>query len=224
MELKINSTWHFIQTLIQLPESIEAPLIYFSPFDRDIQEATWTEWQSEWIVKNPEIWNDWVKLKNSRGNKIEITDEWVKENQKILFPFPAQFLAFHYDRTTRIQINQQKTFLRFYQNDYQGIKKDFVGYGFYVSAHEMLHYALEQIGIKETKLHHCMYVLELVDGKTLIDHLADFLVAHQISSHVLHKYGVESEKSMNQCHRLNQEEQNRARELLNNLQLNVPSF
>ncbi len=98
--------------------------------------------------------------------RTEISDQWIESNIDEIFPFPGNFLAFHYDGTNRIQINPNRTFRSSIQIDPYGVRRDLDGYGYYSVGHEMLHYALEIKGIVPTKLHHCLMLYAFEDHDT----------------------------------------------------------
>lgn len=157
-----------------------APVIYFSPFDPEQQDERWTEWQKDWSAEHKSVWADYRCEFLGQCDGV-VSDEWIFENIAKAFPFPPHFLAYHYDDTNRIQINPKRTFYAYMQNDQYGIKRDFVGYGYYVTAHEMLHYTLEKKGI-EPRLHHCLFVSPNRDNKSLVDRVAQFLIDEGVSS------------------------------------------
>ncbi len=202
-----QKVWNFWDQRLSLPSGLTPPEIYFYSFQRHIQTNEFTQWQSHWLLGNTDIWSDWADLKNKNGQSMEITREWIVKNVSSIFPFPKTFLAFHYDRTNRIQMNPERTMLSTYQNDPYGIKRDFLGAGYYSMGHEMLHYALQEKVSIPTKLHHCLFVTPHPEtGRMLIDDMAQFLVDEKLSATSMIKMGPSSETKMDPCKRMNSDE------------------
>lgn len=209
-EAKLAAIWDFVKVLGGPDLGLEPPVLVFSPFDPAVQHPGWTAWQAKWAEGNAQLWRDW--LCNPAGRKLypetkplcsdpAAVDAWLAAHPeaKRNFPFPKQFRAFHYDGTNRIQIDPETTFLAFYQNGADGFKRDLIGYGWHVTGHEMLHYALEKRGVPPLT-HHCVFVTPQADGKSYLERLDEFLVEKGWGSPaLLHRFGVAAEKSMNPC-------------------------
>lgn len=178
---ELADIWTFVRALGAAPEGAPPPLLYFSRFDPLAQAADWTAWQRQWTTKHPEIYED--------ARKAGVTGD---------FPFPASFRAYHYDGTERIQLDPKTTFLAFYQNGPDGLPRDFVGLGYYVAGHEMLHYVLELAGVPG-KRHHCLFVTPRGQGPSYMEALADFLIARGYSSFAVKRYGLGQELALDPC-------------------------
>lgn len=216
---RASMVWDFVQQLVALQGLVEAPYIYIAPFELESQSKEWTKWQRSWIRNHPEIWVDYIKTQKEIDTP-ERLQQWARENGDDIFPFPKVFLAFHYDGTNRIQINPFRTFYAHYVNDPYGIKRDFVGSGYYSTGHEMLHYALEVKGILPTRLHHCIFVKELPNGKpALLDQLAEFLINTEISAPIIELMGPGGERKAAPCSRLSDSDLRLAEEAVNQLGL-----
>ena len=207
IEDQSNKIWAFLTHRLDLPADDAAPVIYFDPFDRDVQSADWTAWQKAWTRTHPTIWRDWTALRLA-GSTAEISQQWIDSNIDEIFPFPNNFLAFHYDGTNRIQINPNRTFRASIQYDPYGVRRNLDGYGYYSASHEMLHYALELKGVVPTKLHHCLF---LHAGETpgtpgLMEEIADFLVDEGIVASISRHRGLRSEHLLAPCERLTADE------------------
>lgn len=198
----MNEIWDFVAGhLAQIGDwDVVPPEVHVEPFSRDQQSADWTAWQNEWLVEHPDVWLDWTDVKGTP--RADITAEWIRAHLKDLYPFPTTFRGFHYDGSDKIQVNPLTTFLAFYQNDPYGVKKDFVGYGYYVSGHELTHYALAQRGIPD-RLHHCLYVLSIDGHPSLMERLANALVARGFASAMVKRSGLEQEVLLDPCSHLN---------------------
>ena len=197
LQKQSDSIWSFIQQTLKLSKS-PPPIIYFFPFEKESQDQNLTNWQAQWISKNPFIWKEYTSY--AKIHSKTITAEWIKEFMTHSLPFPKNFIAFHYDNTNYIQMNPKRAFLSYYQNDPYGVKKDMVGLGFYIMGHEMLHYAFQEKDILPSENHHCLFVLPLLPNKkSVLEVLSDFLIASQFSSSVIKILGLQNEEKFQPC-------------------------
>lgn len=211
-EEHIAAIWEFVQTLGGPKQGLKPPVIHFSRFVLAEQAPAWTAWQRNWSRGQDQIWTDY--LCNSAGKKAhpEVVAErlcespaallaWLRAHPEVReeYPYPPQFRAFHYDGTDRIQIDPYTTYFAFYQNGPDGLPRDYTGYGYYVTGHELLHYVLENRGIPGPT-HHCLFVTKQADGKSYMEKLADFIVARGIGTEFsMRRYGLGQEESLDPC-------------------------
>jgi hypothetical protein len=211
-EEHIAAIWDFVQGLGGPKLDLEPPVIHFSRFVLAEQDPAFTAWQRQWSRGNEQIWTDY--LCNAAGKKAhpEIVRErlcdspealraWLAAHPEVReeYPYPPQFRAFHYDGTNRIQVDPYTTYMAFYQNGPDGLPRDYVGYGYYVTGHELLHYVLEQRGIPGPR-HHCLFVTKQADGKSYMEKLAEFIVARGVGTDFsMKRYGLSQEESLNPC-------------------------
>ena len=189
-----ESIWFFIKNILKLPKETAPPVIYFFPFNKKIQDQELTDLQEKWILKNPFIWTEYIYY-NKNNSSEKIKEFFTKK-----LPFPKSFIAFHYDNTNYIQINPQRAFLPYYQNDPYGVKKDLLGLGFYIMGHEMLHYAFQEKEILPSRNHHCLFTLPLLPNEqNVLEALSDFLIAHKYSSSLIKILGPKKEKRLMPC-------------------------
>lgn len=196
---KINRIWNFTRNEIahlNAEQSAITPVVVMEPFDRALQSPEHTAWQKEWIINNPSIWLEWAILKGIPVSQV--TQDWIRQRIDTLFPFPKGFRALHYDKTSVIQVDPDATFMAFYHNNEYGMKKDLVGYGYYVTAHELTHLALARRGIPD-RLHHCIYVTSVEDQPTLMERAIDFLMAGEIAHSAVRMYGYNNEVGLAPC-------------------------
>jgi len=207
IQQRSDEIWSFLTRHLDLPSQHPAPIIYFHPFDKEAQSTEWTTWQKAWTLTHPVIWRDWTALRSHKST-TEISQQWIESNIDEIFPFPTNFLAFHYDGTNRIQINPNRTFRASVQLDPYGIRRNLDGYGYYSTAHEMLHYALEVKGIVPTKLHHCltMYAPEDQDTPGLMEQLTDYLVDTGTIAPISRYRGLSTERALAPCKGLSADE------------------
>ncbi len=185
LKAQANLIWNFIKISLNLPNSIQPPYIYFSPFNKDKQDKDFTDWQTKWILNNKYIWEEYYRYSNNFDSD---------------FPFPKNFIAFHYDNTNYIQIDPKRSFLLYYQNNPYGVKEDLVGIGFYIMAHEMLHYAFQEKKILPTKNHHCLFIHPLSShNKSILGVLSDFLIINKLSSPIIKVLGLKKEELLLPC-------------------------
>lgn len=197
LEDKISKTWDFIKKQFQIGESVPAPVIYFAPFVFSKEDPEWLKKQRSWIGSHPEIWNDWNAISNGKPP--------VEEGN----PFPDWFSAFQYYDTNLIQVNPFASFFPYYQYDNLGIPTDVAGLGYYSTGHELYHYALNLKNIP-VKLHHCIFVSKPETKENMMNQLAEFLVANQISSSLAFIRGSRIEEQLRPCESLSTEEQKAA--------------
>lgn len=207
IQRRSDEIWSFLTQHLGLPSQVPAPVIYFDAFDKGAQSPEWTAWQKVWTRTHLVIWRDWTALRSHKST-TEISQEWIDSNIDEIFPFPTNFLAFHYDGTNRIQINPDRTFRASMQMDPYGIRRDLDGYGYYSAAHEMLHYALEIKGIVPTKLHHCLMIYAPEDQYTpgLMEQLTDYLVDTGTIAPISRYRGLSTERALAPCEGLSADE------------------
>lgn len=207
IQSKTDAIWSHLEQRLTLIGAHRAPAIHFSPFDQGSQSAAWTAWQKSWTRSHPVIWSDWTALR-SKGERIEISRQWIEENIDEIFPFPKTFLAFHYDGTNRIQINPKRTFLASVQLDPYGVRHDLDGSGYYTEAHEMLHYALELKGVVPTKLHHCLMLYRPAEGdsRALMEQVTDYVVEQKMLAASARYRGLAAERAFAPCAKLTADE------------------
>lgn len=112
----------------------------------------------------------------------------------------------HYDGTGRIQVNPDTTYKAMITPDQNRTTwRDYVGYGYYVTGHEFMHYALSKRGIPD-KLHHCIYVISHEGKPSLMAQLNNQLIAAGIGGALLPRYGINQEIELNPCLQLTPEE------------------
>jgi hypothetical protein len=147
----------------------------------------------------------------------DVSPEWINSHIDSVFPFPRNFVAFHYDGTNRIQIDPRRAFIDSMQVFIDGERRGRSGQGFYSLGHEMLHYALELRGVEQKKLHHCLMLYTERRGDTtsalmpapmpaLMEEVADHLVEEQIIAPIARLRGLMTEHSLRPCNRLTDEE------------------
>lgn len=157
LQPSVNGSWEYIRHLLQI-SSDPAPVIYFYYFDRATQPVLLTTLQDRMIEKFPEdLRNDPESIRRSFKALSGITYD------ADLFS-PRSPL-----RGRVIQINPARSF----DIESGGLR----GYGLYLTAHEMLHYALNRKGI-DKKYHHCLMVEENAAGESLMLKIARDLVGH----------------------------------------------
>lgn len=210
-EAHIAAIWEFVQTLGGPKQGLKPPVIHFSPFVLETQDPAWTAWQRQWSLSQDQIWTDYLCNPAGKKKHPELVAEKVCEQGRILewyrahpevrdeYPYPPQFRAFHYDGTNRIQIDPWTTYFAFYQNGPDGLPRDYVGYGYYVTGHEMLHYVLENRGIPGPT-HHCLFITKDAEGRSYMERLADFIVARGIGTEFsMKRYGLAQEEALDPC-------------------------
>lgn len=206
----IAKIWGFVsQELARLDQSkIRPPALYLEPFVHTQQSEGFTRWQSEWIVNHASVWLEWTNIDDVP--KEQITPEWIRERLDKIYPFPATFRGFHYDGTNVIQVNPEVTFKSMVTPDQNHTSfRDYVGYGYYVTGHELAHYALAQRGIPD-KLHHCIYLISVEGKPSLMRRLNDFLISEKIAGIFLSRYGLDQELSFSPCANLTPDENRQA--------------
>lgn len=207
IQQRSDKIWSYLTQQLDLPSHALPPVIYFHPFDKAAQSPAWTAWQKAWTRTHSVIWRDWTALR-SHESTTEISQQWIDSNIDEIFPFPTNFLAFHYDGTNRIQINPDRTFRSSIQMDPYGIRRNLDGHGYYSTGHEMLHYALEIQGVEPTKLHHCLmlYAPEGQGCPGLMEQVADYLVEAGIIATISRYRGLSTEHTLAPCESLTADE------------------
>jgi hypothetical protein len=171
---KILKMWEFVRELAGAPADIEPPVVYLASFDPAKEDPELAAWRLSWSAGYPEV----------------------------DLPFAAEVKGYHYMKTNVIQVNPLSTYMRFYRAASDGRKKDLVGYGYYVTAHELLHYALEAAGVPGES-HHCLILQpQGSDGKSHMERVIDFLAAEGIGSASLKFYGLREEQMKFPCQRM----------------------
>lgn len=208
----LADVWAHVQRDAGASAGLEAPYLYFSKFDPEAQDPEWTLWQKRWVAGHPAIYEDWLcrggdsagdarwaEGRRLCGRRAELL-AWVGAHPELQqqYPFPKSFRAFHYDGTNRIQIDPGSTFFAFYQNGPDGMPRDFVGLGYYVTGHELTHYALESRGVPGER-HHCLFVTADAAGGSPMERLADFLIARGYASYAVKRYGLGPEIALDPC-------------------------
>jgi hypothetical protein len=212
--------WNYTSMeLVHLPATSQPPVIAIEPFVRSKQSPEWTQWQNDWIIHNASVWLEWVPVSVPHD---QVTESWIREHideiQLIDPAIAASFRGLHYMNSNRLQINPDSTFLKYYMEDPSGTgKHDFVGLGYYTSAHEMLHHSLSLKGIPET-LHHCMFVMQIEENQTsLMEKVADHLIENGIAGMAVKLFGLNGEVGFNPCSHLSEKDRNQAEQLLRGL-------
>lgn len=205
----VDDVWAFVRALAGAPADTPPPLVHFSRFSVADQEPEWTAWQKGWVAGHPEIYADWLCQEDfdSRyaeghalcGQRPRLL-AWIAAHPELSgeYPFPSTFRAFHYDGTNRIQIDPMTTYFAFYQNGPDGMPRDYVGLGYYVTGHEMMHYALERAGVPGAT-HHCLFITPRGGAPSYMEQLADFLAARGYSSYAVKRYGLGPEIALDPC-------------------------
>ena len=212
---KLAQIWNFIQSdLAQLGnKEIVPPVLHLEPFERAKQSSAFTAWQNDWMIHHASVWLEWTKIPNM--NKQDISEDWIRAHIGTIYPFPPAFRGFHYYGTNHLHVNPNTTYLAYLQSDPYGNKTDYTGYGYYVSGHEMTHYALAQRGIPD-KLHHCIFVS---GPSSLMLRLANFLEKKSlVAAPMLEFLGLQQEISMAPCAQLTAEERAEALRLARELE------
>lgn len=163
LQNSIEGSWEYIRRLVGI-EAEPAPVIYLYPFDRNTQPALATSLQDQTIARIPEL----------RDNP-----ELAQRFFSILYGITYDADLFPADSPLRgrlIQVNPNRSF-----NVETGGHR---GYGLYLTAHEMLHYALNRKGIA-AKFHHCLMIEENGNGESLMLKVARDLIAHDWANETL---------------------------------------
>lgn len=206
---RLAETWEFVKVLGGAPADLPPPAIYFMQFDPKKQDPAWTAWQKDWASRDPQILVDWVCSQAGRAKHPEPVAKglcadpakvrvWLAAHPEVNddYPFPPTFRAFHYDGTDRIQVNPYTTYTGVIM---QAISLEGLGYGYYVTGHEMLHYVLDRKGVPGAT-HHCLFVTPQADGKSYMAKLADFLIEEKGYAHFMaRRLGHDAEVSLNPC-------------------------
>lgn len=209
LEARLSEVWEFVKVLGGAPEDLPPPTVYFMAFDPAKQDPAWTKWQKDWAARDPQILVDWVCSYAGRAKHPEPVDKglcadpakvrvWLAAHPEVNddYPFPPAFRAFHYDGTDRIQVNPATTYTGVIM---QAIPLEGLGYGYYVTGHEMLHYVLDRKGVPGAT-HHCLFVTPRADGKSYMERLADFLIEEKGYAHFMtRRLGLDAEISLNPC-------------------------
>jgi hypothetical protein len=224
VQSKSDRIWSYLVERFALSARAPTPTVQFQPFDLARQSPGWSAWQKDWIRTHPAIWRDWSAVQPARLTTAispevppDVSPEWINSHIDSVFPFPRNFVAFHYDGTNRIQIDPRRAFIDSMQVFIDGERRGRSGQGFYSLGHEMLHYALELRGVEQKKLHHCLMLYTERKGDTtsaltpalmpaLMEEVADHLVEEQIIAPIARLRGLRTEHSLRPCNRLTDEE------------------
>jgi uncharacterized protein YbaP (TraB family) len=161
--------WEFVKTLAQAPASLPPPRIRFETFDPQRAGLDTLAW----------------------------IDDWGKAHPDVVLPFPKTMQGYYFEGTGLAQI-APGVFRRHYQTDpATGLKRDFVGLGYYSLGHEMLHYAFEQKGVPIAG-HHCAFLEG--GGNSLSERLAAFLSDAGLSSMLfIQRDAISAERRLSSC-------------------------
>lgn len=210
LESRLAEVWEFVKRMGGAPADLPPPTIYFSQFDPAKQDPKWTLWQRDWSTRHEQIYADWLCSYSGHAKYPQPRDSglcgdprkvlsWIAGHPEVLgeFPFPAAFRAFHYDGTDRIQVNPTTTYTG---TILQGVPLESIGYGYYVTGHEMLHYVLDRKGIPG-ETHHCLFVTpQPPHPKSYMERLADFLIDEKsYSNFMVRQIGLGAELSLRPC-------------------------
>lgn len=215
VQSKADRIWSYLVRRFALPDETPTPVVQFAPFALASQAPAWSVWQKDWIKTHPAIWRDWSAMQPTRSS-AEVSVEWIDSHIDSVFPFPKNFLAFHYDGTNRIQIDPKRTFIDSMQVFIDGERRGRSGQGFYSLGHEMLHYALETRGVAQKKLHHCLMLYrgdakddasaDALPPPALMEDVATHLVEEHIIAPIARLRGLRTEQSLRPCDRLTKDE------------------
>jgi hypothetical protein len=220
IQSKSDRIWFYLRRRFALSDLTPAPTVQFQPFDLAAQSPDWSAWQKDWIRTHPTIWRDWSAMQPARS-AADTSAEWIDSHIDSVFPFPKNFIAFHYDGTNQIQIDPLRGFRDSMQVFVDGERRDRNGRGFYSLGHEMLHYALELRGVSQKKLHHCLMLYTDDDSgdapavtsalmpalmPALMEEVANHLVDEHIIAPVARLRGLRTEQSLRPCARLSDDE------------------
>lgn len=142
---RIDTAWKKIEAMLKVPEG-PAPIVYLYPFDPSVQPARLTELQEKAReAANPPTTQEEVLKFYARAFGVTYEESFYGPNDA--------------DRGRVIQINTALMFVR------EGMLDR--GLGLYVTSHEMMHYALNRIGI-DPKFHHCLMVADRGERESLL--------------------------------------------------------
>lgn len=210
-EDNLAGIWVFVRGLAGASPTLEPPRIHFAAFDPGKQDPEWSRWQADWTSKRDDIFGAWLCSGPGRKKYPEATPLCSKGEAALVafvnahpqvrseFPFPPEFRAFHYDGTGVIQVNQESTYLPHLQTGPDGRRRDYVGYGYYVTGHEMMHYALESVGVPGPS-HHCLFVTKRPEtGTSYMEDLVTYLQDAGIAGFAVRRYGLQQEEMLDPC-------------------------
>ena len=210
-EKNLADIWVFVRGMAGASPTLPPPRVHFAAFDPAKQDPEWTRWQAEWTARRDDIFAAWLCSVPGRKKYPEATPLCAQtEKDRVAFvaahpavraeyPFPPEFRAFHYDGTGVIQVNPETTYLPYLQTGPDGVRKDYVGYGYYVTGHEMLHYALESVGVPGPT-HHCLFVTKRPEtGTSPMEDLAAFLQDRTLAGFAVRRYGLQQEEQLRPC-------------------------
>lgn len=160
---RLDQTWTQLTALLRTPNT-DAPLVYLYPFDRTVQPAELTELQDRFVETIPDL-----KTKPSMVAKLFSRINGITYDPQ-LFPEGSS------NAGRLIQINTNRSYLNEAEFDR--------GYGLYITAHEMVHVALNRLGV-DKKYQHCLMVDADSNGQTLMRKIFDFLLQHDWVSPML---------------------------------------
>jgi hypothetical protein len=190
---KIDRIWEYERQTFLGSKEVAEPEISFYVFIRARESKEWIEFQSQWLAAHADILKGWIAQATSQNSA-----EWVAAHVDKNFPFPADFRGLFYADTNQLQISPSYSFYRYYQNGPDGMKRDQVGYGYYSTAHEMLHYVFAAKGIP-LPLHHCLFITATDGGQSPMEVMTDFLIREKLSPMAVRMFGYQEEMGANAC-------------------------
>lgn len=212
-EGNLADIWVFVRGMAGASAALPPPRLHFAPFNLARQDPEWSRWQADWTSGRDDIFASWLcsgpgTRKYPEAAPLCSVSEaalvaFVNAHPSVRseYPFPPEFRAFHYDGTGVVQINPETTYLPYLQTQYDGQRKDLVGYGYYVTGHEMMHYALESAGVPGPR-HHCLFVTSRPEtGTSYMEDLVAFLMRRDLASFAVRRYGLQQEIELNPCGR-----------------------
>lgn len=131
----LDAVWKQLESLLKVPEG-PAPIVYLYPFSASVQPARLSQLQEK------------ARLSATPPQSPEESAKMYARLLGITYD-ASLFDAGDADRGRVIQINSDRLYTNEGTYDH--------GYGLYVSSHEMMHYALNRVGI-DPKFHHCLMV------------------------------------------------------------------
>lgn len=160
---RIDEVWTHLNRWLKVPTGSD-PLIYLYPFDRKLQPQKLTALQERFIETLPELKDQPARLANLFSMINGITYD------------PSLFDAGSDEAGRLIQINTDRSYRS--ENAFDR------GYGLYITSHEMVHVALNRLGI-DPKYQHCLMIDEDHHGQSLMRQVLSFLIDRDWASPML---------------------------------------